>query len=396
MLERFIKYVKITTTSKFGKNGKPNNNGQKKLASVIVKELKSLKLDKVYFDKKHCFVYGLLKGDNNLPKLGFISHLDTSNDRFSKDVKVNIIENYDGNDIILNDKVVIKTNKYTDLKEKKGKTIITSDGNNLLGADNKAGICEIISMLEYFCNNNCKHGDIYVCFNSNEELGIGSEYLNKKYFSPDIAFCIDGNALGDLSYENLNSALAEIKINGIMSHYGYAKDIMINASYVACLLNSMLPNETPMNTDGLEGFYHLKKIKGDISRCNLEYLISDFDIGKFEARKKKLTSVISKLNNKYKGCINYKINDLYYNVKDIILKKKDIIDKTIDIIENTGVYVKIVPNRGCTDGPGITNKGITCFTIGTGAHNYHSLYEYVCLEDMEMVSKTLIELVKKW
>ena len=396
ILDRFLKYVSIDTTSDSKKEDTPSTNNQFKLAKLLVEELRLLNVDQIHFDQKNCYVYGMLMGDKELPKIGFVSHLDTSEAASGKNIKPNIIINYDGNDVKLNDNVVLSTEVYPDLKNHVGKTLITTDGTTLLGADDKAGIAEIMSMLEYYASSDEKHGDIYVCFTPDEEIGLGTLHLDKKYFSPDFAYAVDGISLGDFSYENFNAASASIEITGVPTHLGYAKDVLINAVHIATLINAMLPDEVPENTEGYEGYFCLEDIKGDISKTTMEYIIRDFDKENFENRKQLLTKIVEILNKKYNNSIKLNIKDTYYNMFDVINKDEDLIKSTLTAITNTGVTPNIEPVRGGSDGTRISYDGIPCPILGAGGHNFHSVYEYVCLEDMEKITEILISIVKQF
>ena len=396
ILERFLIYVSINTTSDSSKTDTPSTGGQSRLAQVLVEELEELNLDESYYDKEHCYVYAKLKGKEDLPKIGFISHFDTSEDAVGKDIKPNIIDNYDGNNIILKNNVVISTDIYSDLLNHIGKTLITSDGTTLLGADDKAGIAEIMCMLEYFSNSKDEHGDIFICFTPDEEIGLGTVHLDKKYFNPDFAYTVDGSDLGEFSYENFNAATAIININGVSSHCGTAKGVMINAGRIATIINSLLPQEMPENTEKYEGFFHLDQISGNVSNATMKYLIRDFDDESFNNRKQILLKIVEELNKKYNNCIQLDIKDTYYNMFNIISKQPELIENTLSAISKTGITPEIKPIRGGTDGARISFEGIPCPNLGTGGHNFHSVREYICLEDMKKVSEILISIVKQF
>lgn len=396
ILERFLKYVQIDTTSDSSKLDTPSTKGQLLLAKLLVEELKSLNMDKIYFDDEHCYVYAILKGNENLPQIGFISHLDTSEDSIGNNICPNIIHNYNGEDIKLNDNTILSANVYPDLKNHVGKTLITTNGKTLLGADDKAGIAEIMNMLEYFSNSNDEHGDIFVCFTPDEEIGLGTLHLDQKYFNPDFAYTVDGSSIGELSYENFNAATADINIKGVATHLGSAKNVMINAIRIATIINSLLPNEIPENTENYEGFFHLEEIAGNVNKATMQYLIRDFDKNNFETRKKILYMIVQKLNKKHNNCIELSIKDTYYNMLEIINKETDLIEGTLKAISNLQIKPEIVPMRGGTDGTEISFKGIPCPNLGTGGHNFHSVYEYICLEDMEKSSELLISIIKQF
>lgn len=396
ILERFLEYVSIDTTSDSSKTDTPSTEGQKTLAKLLIKEMEKLNLDNIYYDQQHCYLYALLKGREDLPKIGFVSHLDTSENAVGKNIKPNIIYNYKGENIILNDNIIISAYDYPDLKNHIGKTLITADGRTLLGADDKAGIAEIMQMLQYFSRFQDEHGDIFVCFTPDEEIGLGTLHLDKDYFHPDFAYTVDGCGLGEVSYENFNAATAIINIKGFVTHCGSAKGKMINAIRIATLINCMLPEELPETTENYEGFFHLEEINGNVSQANMKYLIRDFNLENFEKRKQLLFSIVSKINQKYNNCVNLDIKDTYYNMFNIVNNKKDLIRNTLVSISNADVNSKVVPIRGGTDGANISFDGIPCPNLGTGGHNFHSVYEYVCLEDMQKTSEILISIVKQF
>ena len=396
ILERFLEYVSIDTTSDSSKTDTPSTEGQKTLAKLLIKEMEKLNLDNIYYDQQHCYLYALLKGREDLPKIGFVSHLDTSENAVGKNIKPNIIYNYKGENIILNDNIIISAYDYPDLKNHIGKTLITADGRTLLGADDKAGIAEIMQMLQYFSRFQDEHGDIFVCFTPDEEIGLGTLHLDKDYFHPDFAYTVDGCGLGEVSYENFNAATAIINIKGVATPCGSAKGKMINAIRIATLINCMLPEELPETTENYEGFFHLEEINGNVSKANMKYLIRDFNLENFEKRKQLLFSIVSKINQKYNNCVNLDIKDTYYNMFNIVNNKKDLIRNTLVSISNADVNSKVVPIRGGTDGANISFDGIPCPNLGTGGHNFHSVYEYVCLEDMQKTSEILISIVKQF
>ena len=394
ILDRFMRYIAIDTTSDSTKNDNASSEGQRILAEVLVKELNDLNIDEVYYDQDHCYVYAILKGDESLPKIGFVSHLDTSEGAKGNNIKPKIISSYDGGDIILNSQNIISVDLYPNLKNYIGKTIITTDGTTLLGADDKAGIAEIMNMLDYFVNSKGNHGDIYVCFTPDEEIGMGTLNLDINIFKPDFAYTVDGRGLGELSYENFNSAKATISINGIRTHLGKGKGTMINAARIATIINSLLPDELPENTEGYEGFFHLKEISGNVNKATMYYVIMDFNKDNFQKRKETILNIVTKLNDKYNNCITIQIEDRFYNMKDIIESNPSLIENTKKAINNLGIEFKKVIIRGGTDGARISFKGIPCPNLGIGGNNFHSIYEYVCLEDMQKASEILISIVK--
>lgn len=393
ILERFLKYVAIDTTSNPLKEENPSSDNQKDLAEILVKELTDLGIE-VYYDNKHCYVYAKMSGNSNLPSIGFVSHLDTSSNACGKDVKPRLTRNYDGNDIILENNVVISSKKYIDLKNHIGKTIITSDGSTLLGADDKAGIAEIMDMLEYFARNNDEHGDILVCFTPDEEIGLGVKNLNTNYFNPDFAYTVDGIDLGEFSYENFNAGSAQVKIKGVPAHLGYAKGSFINALRVAIEFDSMVPKEYPENTEGKEGYFVLHNLSGDICEVTMQYNIRDFAKENLIKREEILSKIAKILNKKYGNIIEIGFNHSYSNMYDAIKNEDLLISGTLKSISSLGIEPKVVPIRGGTDGAEITALGIPCPNLGAGGHNFHTIYEYVCLEDMISTSEILKSIVK--
>ena len=396
VLKRFFKYVSIDTTSDPTKDKNPTSKGQIKLAEMIVGEFKNMRLDDFYFDEENCYVYAYLKGNPDLPSIGFISHLDTSKDAKGKNIKPIIHEKYDGKDIQLNETTILSPEKYPSLKNHVGKTLITTDGTTLLGADDKAGIAEIMAMLDYFTVSHSNRGDIYVCFTPDEEIGMGTDNINYDIFKPDIAYTVDGSRAGELAYENFNAATANIKITGTPSHCGTAKGVMVNAGRIATIFNNLMPNELPENTEMYEGFFHLDEISGNVGEANLKYLIRDFDKDNFEKRKQMIQKITDELNERYGNCIELNIVDKYRNMLEIIQQYPELIERTKTAIEKTGTDVFIKAIRGGTDGTDISFNGIPCPNLGTGGYNYHSVYEYICVEDMERVVEILISIVKKF
>ena len=395
ILKRFLRYVSIDTTSDSSKEYNPSTEGQNELATLLFEELKELGV-KTHFDKKNCYLYGVFKGEENLPKVGFMAHLDTAEDASGKNIKPNIINDYDGESVWLNEDILLDVNVYSDLKNHVGKTLITTDGTSLLGADDKAGIAEIMDMLQYYANSNKKHGDIYVCFTPDEEIGLGTLNFDKKYFAPDFAYTVDGSSVGEFSYENFNAATATIEIEGVSTHCGSAKGIMINAGRIATIINSLLPNEIPETTENYEGFFHLDELSGNVSRAKMKYLIRDFDASKFEKRKEFLRGVINELNGEYSNCIKLTIKDTYRNMYEVINKEPELVKETIKAIEDTGIVPQVIPIRGGTDGTEISYQGIPCPNLGTGGHNFHSVYEYICVEDMQKTSELLCRIVNRF
>lgn len=394
LLERFLKYTRIDSFSDSNSLKTPSTDSQKKLASTLVQDLRAIGVE-VWYDEEHCYVYGCLHGNVDAIKLGFIAHMDTSEDA-KGNVNPKITYNYDGKDIILNENRVLKTLNNPDLSCHIGKTLITSDGTSLLGADDKSGIAEIMEMLEYFSNTSESHGDIYVCFTPDEEIGSASKYFDFAQFPAQFAYTVDGLDIGEISYENFNAATVFIKINGVVSHLGSAKGKLINALTVANKINALVPNEVPENTEGSEGYYHLHKLNGDFTRATMEYLIRDFDKVNFQKRKEKFRLIIERLKQEYGNIFEMNVVDSYFNMKDIISKHFHLIDYARKAMEGLEIIPISNLTRGGTDGARLSYKGLPCPNLGTGAHNVHTVYEYITLEDMEKVSKVLIEIVKAY
>ena len=395
ILDRFIKYIKIPTNSKSDIDKIPSTECQRNLAKNIVLELREMNLDEVYFDETNCYIYAILKGNERLPKIGFISHLDTSEEVSDENVNPKIIKNYDGKDVKLNDDVILKVDEFPDLKNHIGKTLITTDGTTLLGADDKSGIAEIMNMLEYFKNNKIDHGDIYIAFTPDEEVGRGTEKFDLGKFKVDFAYTVDGSSVGEISFENFNAATVKIDIKGISAHLGSAKNTMINSMLIANEIINNVPNERPENTDGRDGFYHLDSITGNCSNTKLQFKIRDFDLSNFNLRKKKFEEIVNNLNIKYNDCIKLVIEDTYYNMKEKIVKNIQVVDIAKEAMKNLNIEPQVLPIRGGTDGAELTYMGLACPNLGTGGHNFHSVYEYICLEDMVKSSEILIEIVKR-
>ena len=394
ILEKFLKYICIPTNSNSETGMSPSTNTQWDLAKVLVQELKELQMDEIYLDTEHCYVYAVLKGIKNAPKIGFISHIDTSEAVTDVNMNPQIIKNYDGNSVRLNENEVLDVNKYPDLKKHIGKTLITTDGRTLLGADDKAGVAEIMTMLELLIKNKIDHGDIYVAFTPDEEIGEGTKYFDFSKFKADYAYTIDGSDLGEISYENFNAATINININGISSHLGAAKNKMVNSQLIANEIINLIPKEYPETTEGYQGYYHLDSIVGNVANTKIKFLIRDFEKENFEKRKQEFQRIVETLNKKYNNCITIEILDSYYNMKEIILENMHLIENAKCAMKNVKVEPLIQEIRGGTDGSELSKKGLPCPNLGTGGHNFHSIYEYICLEDMEKTVEILVDIVK--
>lgn len=397
IFNNFLRYIKIPTNSDSKSKEVPSTENQFKLASILEHQLKCLGVDECIYDKEQCYVYAKIKGDPNIPSVGFISHMDTSEDVKDNPILPLTINNYNGKDIVYSANSILKVDDNPDLLNHVGKTLIMTDGNTLLGADDKAGIAEIMGMVEYFKTNSCNHGDIYVVFTPDEEIGKSTNFLNRNIFNPQYAYTVDGSDLGEISYENFNAADVFIEINGVETHPGFAKDKMVNALLLANMINELLPKEEiPANTEMYEGFYHLHKMSGDITHVEMFYLIRDFDRENYYNRIEVLKSIVDKLNEKYNNCINIKINARYKNMYSVIKDNMEVIDMGLKAMEKLGITSKVVPIRGGTDGTRLSQLGIPCPNLGTGGHNFHSKQEYIALDDMEKVRDILVGIVKEY
>lgn len=398
--ERFLNYVKYDTQSVPDVDIIPSSEKQKVLAHVLVEEMKAIGIKDAYMDDNG-YVYGTIpkNTDKEAPVIGFIAHMDTSPDMPGNDIKAKIIHNYDGKDIVLNEEknIVMKTEMFESLSDYLGNDLIVTDGTTLLGADNKAGIAEIMSMAEFLIKNpDVEHGDIKIGFTPDEEVGNGADMFNVQEFGADFAYTVDGGKLGELEYENFNAASAKIVINGINIHPGTAKDKMKNAITIAMEFQNMLPvRETPENTEGYEGFYHLNDIHGDVEQTRLDYIVRDHSMQKFNEKKERIEKIASYLNEKHgSGTVEVALTDSYYNMKEKILPHMHIIETAKKAMENLDIKPIIVPIRGGTDGARLSYMGLPCPNICTGGHNFHGRYEYIPVQSMEKIVELLIEIVK--
>lgn len=400
LIKRFVKYAKVHTTSREDSETVPSTEIQKDLGKILVEDLKEIGLSDAYMDDKG-YVYATLKSntDKNLKKIGFIAHMDTSPAASGENVNPQIHRNYDGGDIVVNKEknIVLSPNEFSILSEKVGKTIITSDGTTLLGADDKAGITEIIEALKYIIENpQIEHSDIKVCFTPDEEVGRGADFFDVEGFNTDFAYTVDGGEIGELEYENFNASSVDIKIIGKSVHPGSAYNVMINAAAVATEFHSMVPqNEVPEKTKGYEGFYMLTYIGGEVDEAKLSYILRDFDLDGLNQRKAKIEEITKTLQQKYgEDRIIVEIKDSYYNMKEKIEPVMYIIDLAKKAMKDADVEPKIVPIRGGTDGARISYMGIPTPNLFTGGYNFHGYYEYAVAEEMEKAKEVIINIVK--
>ena len=373
VVQRFLKYVTFDTSANPNNSNCPSSEGQKVFANYLVEELKSLGLEDAHVDE-NSYVMATLKGNTEgVETIGFISHLDTAPDVTGKNVKPKIIKNYDGKDIVLNEElnIITSSNDYPDLKKFIGEDLIVTDGTTLLGADDKAGISEIVTAIEYLVNNpEIKHGDIKIGFTPDEEIGRGADLFNVEKFGAKYAYTIDGGIMGELQYENFNAAGATITIQGRNVHPGAAKNKMINALHIAAEISQMFPqSERPETTEGYEGFYHLNDINGNVENATMVYIIRDHSKEKFEYRKQYMKDAISKVSEKYNGRVTLELNDQYYNMKEKVEPVKFIVDIAEEAMKECDITPIIVPIRGGTDGARLSFMGLPCPNIFTGGLN---------------------------
>lgn len=400
VVERFLKYVKYDTKSDENSSTVPTTKSQLVLAKDLAKELEGIGLQDVSVDENG-YVFATLPSnmDKEVPTVGFIAHMDTSPDMPGLNVKPRIVENYNGEDIVLNSEmnIVLRTSDFPEIKEYKGKDIIVTDGTTLLGADDKAGVSEVMTAVEYLiAHPEIKHGTIKVGFTPDEEVGQGADHFNVEKFGAAFAYTVDGGGIGELEYENFNAAGAKVIIKGVNIHPGSAKGKMKNSMLIANQFMSMLPqNEIPGETEGYEGFYHIVGIKGEVELTELHYIIREFDKNKYEDRKRVISEVGKKLNEKYgEGTVVVELKDQYANMKEIIEKNKHIVDKAFNAMELCGVTPDVVPIRGGTDGARLSFMGLPTPNMFTGGHNFHGRYEYIPTFAMEKAVEVIVKIAE--
>lgn len=395
--DRFIKYTTFDTQSSEESNTVPSTSKQLTIAQYLKEEMEREGLTEVVLDEQG-YVYGTLPASEGMekePVIGFISHYDTSPDCSGKDIKARIIENYDGKDIMLSEGIWSTTEKFPELLEHKGEDIIVTDGTTLLGADDKAGVAEIMEAMCYLRDHKeVKHGKIRIAFNPDEEIGMGAHHFNVELFGCDWAYTIDGGDLGEMEYENFNAASAKVQITGMSVHPGYAKGKMLNAGRIATEFAGMMPaDETPETTEGYEGFYHLTGIEGGCEKASMSYIIRDHDRNKFEQRKEFIKGVAQKISEKYgEGVCKITVSDQYYNMLEKVKPVSHIIDRAIKAMEDAGVKVKVQPIRGGTDGAQLSFKGLPCPNLFTGAVNFHGPHEFVSIQVMLKAMQTIVNI----
>lgn len=400
LMSRFISYAQVETQSDESSETCPSTPGQLTLARMLVEELKAIGMQEVTMDSNG-YVMATLPAntDKEIPTIGFLAHIDTATDFTGAGVKPQIVEQYDGQDIVLNEaqRIVLSPRDFPELSGYKGHTLITTDGTTLLGADDKAGIAEIMTAMAYLIRHpELKHGRIRIAFTPDEEIGRGPHKFDVAAFDAVYAYTMDGGPLGELQYESFNAAGARVTCKGKNVHPGTAKGKMVNAAKIAMELHGMLPaDETPEQTEGHEGFFHLSSVSGDVEQAELRYLIRDHDRDRFKERKSELTRIVEELRAKYgEERIELEINDQYFNMKEKIEPVREVVDIAKQALENLGIQPIIEPIRGGTDGSQLSYMGLPTPNIFTGGENYHGRYEYVSADNMVQAVNTIIEIIK--
>lgn len=399
VVDRFLQYVKFDTQSDELTNMTPSTPGQMIFARALKEELEAMGLEDITLDDNGYLMATLpANTDKAVPTVGFIAHLDTSPDMSGKHVSPRIVQNYDGGDITLNSEkgIVLSPSEFPELLHYKGQELIVTDGNTLLGADDKAGIAEIVTAVDYLKNHpEIKHGKIRIAFNPDEEIGKGAHKFDVDLFGADFAYTMDGGEIGELEYENFNAAVAKITFTGRNVHPGYAKHKMINSMRIANQFVIMLPRwETPEHTEGYEGFYHLVGIEGSVEKTVLTYIIRDHDRDRFERRKKELEHLARKINGEFPGCASIEIHDQYYNMREKIEPVMHIIEIAEQAMRDSGLVPKVVPIRGGTDGAQLSFKGLPCPNIFAGGLNFHGRYEFVPVPSMEKATDVIVAIAR--
>ena len=402
IVERFLKYVSFDTQSSEEAEGRcPSTEKQLRLAEYLVEELKEIGMQEVEMDA-HGYVFATLpasEGMEEVPVVGFIAHMDTSPDCSGADVKPRIIENYDGTDIVLDEAegIVTRVSQFPELLEHKGEDLIVTDGHTLLGADDKAGIAEIMSAMAYLlAHPEVKHGKVRVCFNPDEEIGCGAHLFDVEKFGCQWAYTMDGSEVGELEYENFNAASAKIVVNGVSVHPGYAKDKMVNAALLATEFAQQMPeNEVPERTTGYEGFFHLYQMQGGVEQATLTYIIRDHNTQMFQMRKRLILDMCERMNDKYgHGTFLPEVKDTYYNMHTQLVDKPHITEIALRAIEEACGFSKVVPIRGGTDGAELSFKGLPCPNIFAGGLNFHGRHEFLPIQSMEKAMQTVVNICR--
>ena len=393
--QRFLRYVSFDTKSDPNSDTCPSSAKQKLLGAALVEEMKAMGIEDARMDENG-YVYGTVPGDPRLPTVGLIAHMDTSPDASGADIRTKIVE-YTGEDICLNQEkdIWLRTSDYPGLKHHMGKHLIVTDGTTLLGADDKAGIAEIMTAAEFLMTARCNHATLKIGFTPDEEVGRGADLFDVKGFGADYAYTVDGGAIGEIEYENFNAAAATVVFNGRNIHPGSAKNKMINSQYIAMEFQSLLPQaQKPEHTEGYEGFFHLNGMNGTVEETVLRYIIRDHDMAKFEEKKSVMETLAAFIDRKYGvGTCELTIRDNYFNMKQQIEPVMYIVDRVKDAMRSMGIEPKEMPIRGGTDGARLSYEGLPCPNICTGGENFHGRFEYIPVEDMEKISRLLVEIL---
>ena len=400
LTERFLKYVSFCTTSDEETNMTPSTPGQMEFAKYLANELKEIGMQEVTLDDNGYVMATLPANVEGKPVIGFIAHMDTAPDASGKNVKARIVTHYDGQDIVLNAEknIVFEVAKYPEILDYKGQDIIVTDGTTLLGADDKAGLAEIVTACEYLIQHpEIEHGKIRVGFTPDEEIGQGADHFDVAKFGCDFAYTMDGGAVGELEYENFNAAGCKVKVHGVNVHPGYGYHKMINSMRIANQFATMLPRwETPEHTQGYEGFYHLIAMNGSVEETTLQYIIRDHDRARFESRKREIEHLVRKINQEYgEGTIEAEIRDQYYNMREKVEPVMHIVTLVEEAMKEVGVTPKVQPIRGGTDGARLSFEGLPCPNIFAGGVNFHSRFEYLPIPSMEKAMQVILQIVQK-
>ena len=393
--ERFLKYVSFDTKSDEMSETCPSTENQKLLGAALVAEMQEMGIADAFMDE-HGYVYGTVPGDPKLPTIGLIAHMDTSPDASGVDIKAKIVA-YNGGDVCLNEEkdIWLRETDYPSLKNHHGKHLVVTDGTTLLGADDKAGIAEILTAAEFLLKTKRSHATLKIGFTPDEEIGRGADLFDVKGFGADFAYTADGGAIGELEYENFNAAGAVVTVHGLNIHPGSAKDKMVNSQYIAMEYQSLLPaHQKPESTEGYEGFIHLTDMQGEVEQSQLRYIIRDHDMEKFEEKKAVMAAAADFINAKYgKGTLELSIRDSYFNMKKCIEPCMHIVDRAKKAMMAAGMQPMEVPIRGGTDGARLSYEGLPCPNLCTGGENYHGRFEYIPVEDMEKCVQKLINII---
>ena len=399
VIEKFLRYAKVDTQSDETTGTSPSTMKQHDLAKMLFKELKDIGVSEAFYDEEHCYVYGCIPANNGNPEspaIGFISHMDTSNAVSGKDVKPRIVQSYDGKDIALGGEYILSPKDFPELLNHVGEDLIVTDGTTLLGADDKAGVAEIMTMAEILLKNpDIRHGDIKIAFTPDEEIGAGTDYFDLERFGAKYAYTVDGGKLGELEYENFNAASGVIKVKGVSVHPGDAKNKMINASLICYEFHGLLPVfQNPMYTEGREGFFHLTEVKGSEDYAEASYIIRDHDEALFNQKKELFKAAAEFLNKKYgEGTVEVILKDQYRNMVELIKPHMHLVDNAKKVMEKLSVTPIDNPIRGGTDGAMLSYKGLPCPNLCTGGYNFHGRYEYASVQEMRKCVEILLGLV---